>query len=153
MQLGMIGLGRMGNGMTDRLREHGHDVKTYDPNVESRTAASLEELRSQLDPPRALWLMVPAGKITEDSFQQLLELGDRGDTIVDGGNSNFRDSQRRYADAQAKGSHFVDAGVSGGIWGLRNGYCLMVGGDDEPVTRLEPVFTALAPENGYAHVG
>src|SRR5438067_13773892 len=87
MQLGMIGLGRMGNGMTDRLREHGHDVKTYDPNVESRTAASLEELRSQLDQPRAFWLMVPAGKVTEDSFQQLLTLADGGDTIVDGGNS------------------------------------------------------------------
>ena len=136
MQLGMIGLGRMGNGMTDRLREHGHDVKTYDPNVESRTAASLEELRSQLDPPRAFWLMVPAGKVTEDSFQQLLTLADGGDTIVDGGNSNFRDSQRRYREAQAKGLHFVDAGVSGGIWGLEVGFCLMVGGDEEPVSRL-----------------
>ena len=153
MQLGMIGLGRMGNGMTDRLREHGHDVKTYDPNVESRTAASLEELRSQLDPPRAFWLMVPAGKVTEDSFQQLLTLADGGDTIVDGGNSNFRDSQRRYREAQAKGLHFVDAGVSGGIWGLEVGFCLMVGGDEEPVSRLEPVLEALAPEDGYAHVG
>ncbi len=153
MQLGMIGLGRMGNGMTDRLREHGHEVKTYDPNVESRTAASLEELRSQLDPPRAFWLMMPAGKITEDSFQQLLTLAEGGDTIVDGGNSNFRDSQRRYREAQAKGLHFVDAGVSGGIWGLQVGFCLMVGGDEEPVSRLEQVFEALAPEDGYAHVG
>src|SRR6266567_4493494 len=153
MQLGMIGLGRMGNGMTERLREHGHDVQTYDPNVESRTATSLDELKSQLDAPRAFWLMIPAGKITEDAFQQLLTLGDAGDTIVDGGNSNFRDSQRRYAEAQTKGIHFVDAGVSGGIWGLRNGYCLMVGGDDKPVQRLEPVFTALAPDDGYAHTG
>src|SRR5712691_5787474 len=153
MQLGMIGLGRMGNGMTERLREHNHDVRTYDPGVESRTAASLEELKSQLDPPRAFWMMIPAGKITEDTFQQLLTLADKGDAIVDGGNSNFRDSQRRYAEAKERGIHFVDAGVSGGIWGLKVGYCLMVGGDDEAVQRLEPVFTALAPEDGYAHVG
>ena len=153
MQLGMIGLGRMGNGMTERLREHGHDVKTYDPNVDARTAASLEELKSQLDAPRAFWMMIPAGPITEDTFQQLLTLADAGDTIVDGGNSNFRDSQRRSAEAQAKGLHFVDAGVSGGIWGLEVGFCLMVGGEAEPVQRLEPVFTALAPEDGYAHVG
>jgi 6-phosphogluconate dehydrogenase len=149
----MIGLGRMGNGMTERLREHGHDVKTYDPAVESRTAASLEELATQLDAPRAFWLMIPAGKITEDAFQQLLTIAAKGDTIVDGGNSNFRDSQRRYADAQAKGIHFVDAGVSGGIWGLKVGFCLMVGGEDDPVKRLEPVFTSLAPDDGYAHVG
>ena len=153
MQLGMIGLGRMGNGMTERLRKNGHDVKTFDPAVESRTAASLDELKSQLDAPRAFWMMIPAGKITEDTFQQLLTLGDEGDTIVDGGNSNFRDSQRRYAAASAKGLHFVDAGVSGGIWGLEVGFCLMVGGDDAPVQRLEPVFTALAPDDGYAHVG
>jgi 6-phosphogluconate dehydrogenase len=153
MQLGMIGLGRMGNGMTERLRAHGHDVKTYDPAVESRTAASLEELKSQLDAPRAFWMMIPAGKITEDTFQQLLTIADAGDTIVDGGNSNFRDSQRRYAEAQAKGIHFVDAGVSGGIWGLKVGFCLMVGGEDDAVQRLEPIFTALAPDDGYAHVG
>jgi 6-phosphogluconate dehydrogenase len=153
MQLGMIGLGRMGNGMTERLREHDHDVRTYDPNVESRTATSLAELKGQLDAPRAFWMMVPAGKITEDVFQNLLALADKGDTIVDGGNSNFRDSQRRYGEAQTHGLHFVDAGVSGGIWGLEVGFCLMVGGDDEPVQRLEPVFKTLAPENGYAHVG
>jgi 6-phosphogluconate dehydrogenase len=153
MQLGMIGLGRMGNGMTERLREHGHDVKTFDPNVESRTAASLGELKSQLAAPRAFWMMIPAGKITEDTFQELLALADQGDTIVDGGNSNFRDSQRRYREAQAKGIHFVDAGISGGIWGLEVGFCTMVGGDPEPVGRLEPVFTALAPPDGYAHVG
>ena len=153
MQLGMIGLGRMGNGMTERLREHGHDVRTYDPNVESRTASSLEELRLQLDPPRAFWMMVPAGKVTEDVFEQLLGLAEEGDTVVDGGNSNFRDSQRRFRDARAKGLHFVDAGVSGGIWGLEVGFCLMVGGEAEPVRRLQPVFEALAPEDGYAHVG
>jgi 6-phosphogluconate dehydrogenase (decarboxylating) len=144
MQLGMIGLGRMGSGMTERLREGGHDMKSYDPNVESRTAGSLEELKQQLDAPRAFWMMIPAGKITQDTFQQLLETADEGDTIVDGGNSNFRDSQRRYADAKKRGLHFVDAGVSGGIWGLEVGFCLMVGGDEEPVRRLEPVFTTLA---------
>jgi 6-phosphogluconate dehydrogenase len=153
VQLGMIGLGRMGNGMTERLREHGHDVKTYDPKVESRTAGSLEELKSQLAAPRAFWMMVPAGDVTEAVFRDLLELGDEGDMIVDGGNSNFRDSQRRYREAQEKGLHFVDAGVSGGIWGLEVGFCMMVGGDSEPVQHLEPVFTSLAPENGYAHVG
>src|SRR5438132_8293216 len=153
MQLGMIGFGRMGSGSTQRLREHDEDVRTYDPAVESRTAASLEELISQLDAPRAFWMMIPAGKITEDVFQELLKLADKGDTIVDGGNSNFRDSQRRYREAQAKGLDFVDAGVSGGIWGLEVGFCLMVGGDDKPVQRLEPIFKALAPEEGYAHVG
>src|SRR5437868_570631 len=150
MQLGMIGLGRMGNGMTERLREHDHDVRTYDPKVESRTAASLEELKAQLEPPRAFWMMVPAGKITEDVFQDLLKLADKGDTIVDGGNSNFRDSQRRYGEAQAKELHFIDAGVSGGIWGLEVGFCLMVGGDADPVKRVEPIFQALAPEDGNA---
>jgi len=149
----MIGLGRMGSGMTERLREGGHDVQTYDPNVESRTAASLLELKQQLVTPRAFWMMIPAGKITEDVFEQLLELADEGDTIVDGGNSNFRDSQRRSAEAQKQGLHFLDAGVSGGIWGLEVGFCLMVGGDEAPVKRLEPIFTTLAPEEGYAHVG
>jgi 6-phosphogluconate dehydrogenase len=153
MQLGMIGLGRMGHGMTERLREGGHDVQTYDPNVEERTAASLQELKQQLDAPRAFWMMIPAGKITEDVFQQLLGIAEKGDTIIDGGNSNFRDSKRRYDDAQKHGINFVDAGVSGGIWGLEVGFCLMVGGDDEPVKRLEPIFETLAPEEGYAHVG
>src|SRR5436305_3569867 len=152
MQLGMIGLGRMGGNMTKRLEEHGHEVKTYDPQVES-TASTLEELRDQLDAPRSFWMMVPAGKITEDTFQTLLTLGAPGDVIVDGGNSNFHDSQRRYADAKDKGIRFVDAGVSGGVWGLANGYCLMVGGDDDAVAQVEPVFLDLAPEDGYAHVG
>src|SRR6059058_2916124 len=124
MQLGMIGLGRMGNGMTERLREHDHDIGTYDPNVESRTAASLEELKAQLDAPRAFWMMVPSGDVTEGVFRELLELAEPGDTIVDGGNSNFRDSQRRGRETEAKGIHFVDAGVSGGVWGLEVGFCL-----------------------------
>jgi 6-phosphogluconate dehydrogenase len=152
MQLGMIGLGRMGGNMTTRLSERGHDMKTYDPGVES-TAGTLEELRDQLDAPRSFWMMVPAGKITEETFQTLLALAAPGDVIVDGGNSNFRDSQRRYAEANEKGIKFVDAGVSGGIWGLANGYCLMVGGDAAAVAQVEPVFLDLAPEDGYAHVG
>src|SRR5207253_1390797 len=153
MQLGMIGLGRMGHGMTERLREGGHDVQTYDPQVEERTAGSLEELKSQLEAPRAFWMMVPSGQVTEDVFQQLLTIADEGDTIVDGGNSNFRDSKRRHVEAGHKQLHFVDAGVSGGIWGLEVGFCLMVGGDEEPVKRLEPVFETVAPEDGHAHVG
>ena len=152
MQLGMIGLGRMGGNMAKRLERAGHDVKTYDPNVAS-TAGSLAELHDQLDHPRAFWTMIPAGSITEEIFQQLLTLAERGDTIVDGGNANFRDSQRRHAEAQARQIDFLDAGVSGGVWGLDAGYCLMVGGELEPVARLEPVFHALAPANGYAHVG
>ena len=114
MQLGMIGLGRMGGNMTTRLTEHGHDMKTYDPGVES-TAKTLEELRDQLDAPRSFWMMVPAGKVTEDTFQTLLTLASAGDVIVDGGNSNFHDSQRRYAEAKDVGIQFVDAGVSGGV--------------------------------------
>jgi len=139
VQLGMIGLGRMGSGMTERLSEHGHDMHSYDPKVETRTADSLEQLKKQLEPPRAFWMMIPAGEITENTFHQLLEIADEGDTIVDGGNSNFRDSKRRYVEAKHRGIHFVDAGVSGGVWGLEVGFCLMVGGDDEPVQRLEPV--------------
>ena len=152
MQLGMIGLGRMGGNMTKRLEQGGHDVRTYDPRVDS-TASTLAELRDQLDAPRAFWLMVPAGEITETTFQELLGLAAPGDAIVDGGNSNFRDSQRRHGEAAARGVHFVDVGVSGGVWGLEVGYCLMAGGGPEAVERLEPLFTTLAPDNGYAHVG
>ncbi|HEX4525501.1 MAG TPA: decarboxylating 6-phosphogluconate dehydrogenase [Gaiellaceae bacterium] len=152
MQLGMIGLGRMGGNMTKRLEERGHDLKTFDPGVDS-TAKTLEELRDQLDAPRSFWMMVPAGKVTEDTFQTLLGLAAPGDVIVDGGNSNFHDSQRRYAVAKVQGIRFVDAGVSGGIWGLANGYCLMVGGDADAVAQVEPVFRDLAPADGYAHVG
>jgi 6-phosphogluconate dehydrogenase len=148
----MIGLGRMGGNMTKRLADRGHDMKTYDPQVEA-TAKSLEELATQLAAPRSFWMMVPAGKITEDTFQTLLSVGAPGDVIVDGGNSNFHDSQRRYADAKAKSIKFVDAGVSGGVWGLENGYCLMVGGDDDAVAQVEPIFLDLAPTDGYAHVG
>ena len=152
MQLGMVGLGRMGAGMTKRLEQHGIEMKTFDPNVAS-TAKTLRALAKELDQPRHVWMMVPSGKITEDSFRKLLDILEPGDTIVDGGNSNFRDSQRRYKEARKQRISFVDVGVSGGIWGLEVGFCLMVGGDKAPVKRLTPVFEGLAPEDGWAHVG
>ena len=152
MQLGMIGLGRMGGNMTERLTGGGHQVETFDPKVDS-TAGSLKELRDKLEAPRVFWMMVPAGEITESTFTELLDLAEKGDTIVDGGNSNFHDSQRRATTAAEHGIGFVDAGVSGGVWGLKEGYCLMAGGEDDVVKPLEPIFLTLAPENGYAHVG
>jgi 6-phosphogluconate dehydrogenase len=153
MKLGMVGLGRMGGNMTERLRRDGHEVETYARSAPERTADSLVELASMLEQPRVVWLMIPAGDPTEHAFQTLLPLLEDGDTIVDGGNSNFRDSQRRAAQAKEKSVYFLDAGVSGGIWGLANGYCIMVGGDDVAFQQVEPVFKTLAPEDGYAHVG
>ena len=152
MKIGMVGLGRMGSGMTRRLEAHGQEVATYDPNVES-TARTLAALKKQLEPPRHVWVMVPAGKVTEDTVQKLIGLLDPGDTIVDGGNSNYRDSQRRYKDARKQKVAFVDVGTSGGIWGFEVGFCLMAGGDKAPVKRLTPALDALAPEDGWAHVG
>jgi 6-phosphogluconate dehydrogenase len=133
----------MGGNMTERLRAAGHDVKTFDPRVDS-TASSLEELSGQLDPPRSVWLMVPAGIVDSVVGELAPHLGE-GDTIVDGGNSYYVDDLRRSAELRERGIHFVDVGTSGGVWGIRRGYCLMVGGDDEAVSRLEPVFQALAP--------
>ena len=152
MKLAMVGLGRMGGNMTKRLERDGHEVATYSRSG-GGTASSLEELVQQLEPRRAVWLMIPAGDPTEQAMSQLLDLLEPGDVIVDGGNSNFRDSQRRAGLAQERGLGYVDAGVSGGVWGLENGYCLMVGGDSEHVAYLEPAFRTLAPEDGYAHVG
>jgi 6-phosphogluconate dehydrogenase len=152
MKLGMVGLGRMGAGMTERLLRDGHEVMTYDPKVES-TASTLEELAAQLEAPRAVWVMVPSGEVTEGVFRELLGALEAGDTIVDGGNSNFHDSKRRNAEASERGIDFVDVGVSGGIWGLTEGFCLMAGGPDESVKRLEPVLSSLAPPDGWAHVG
>jgi 6-phosphogluconate dehydrogenase len=143
MQLGMVGLGRMGGNMTIRLSQAGHDVKTFDPKVDS-TSSSLEELAGQLDVPRSVWLMVPAG-IVDSIVSELAPHLAEGDTIVDGGNSYYVDDLRRSRELKARGIHYVDVGVSGGVWGLRRGYCLMVGGDDEAVERLRPVFEALAP--------
>ena len=143
MQLGMVGLGRMGGNMTKRLEAAGHDLKTFDVHVES-TATSLEELAQQLDPPRSVWLMVPAG-IVDSVVSELAPHLEAGDTIIDGGNSYYVDDLRRSAELRERGIHFVDVGTSGGVWGLRRGYCLMVGGDDEAVARLAPIFEALAP--------
>jgi len=152
MKLGMVGLGRMGGNMTKRLERDGHEVATY-ARSGGGTAATLEELAGQLEPRRAVWLMIPAGDPTEQAVKTLTGLLEPGDIIVDGGNSNFRDSQRRSALAREDGIGYVDAGVSGGIWGLENGYCLMVGGERDDVEQLEPAFRTLAPEDGYAHVG
>ena len=152
MKLAMVGLGRMGGNMTKRLENDGHVVETY-ARSGGGTASTLEELVGQLEPRRAVWLMIPAGDPTEQAVQTLLGLLEKGDVIVDGGNSNFRDSQRRAAEAAEHGIAYVDAGVSGGIWGLANGYCLMVGGEDDAVSFLEPAFRTLAPDDGYAHVG
>jgi 6-phosphogluconate dehydrogenase len=152
MKLAMVGLGRMGGNMTKRLENDGHAVQTYAQSG-GGTASSLQELVGQLEARRAVWLMIPAGDPTEGAVLELLGLLEEGDVIVDGGNSNFRDSQRRAREAAAKGIGYIDAGVSGGIWGLANGYCLMVGGEDDPVAFLEPAFKSLAPEDGYAHVG
>jgi 6-phosphogluconate dehydrogenase len=152
MKLGMVGLGRMGSGMTERLRKDGHEVMTYDPQVDS-TASSLQELAEQLEAPRVVWMMIPAGDITESTTNELLGILESGDVLVDGGNSNFHDSQRRNEAAAEKGVHFLDVGVSGGIWGLKEGFCLMAGGPDEAVALLQPALETLAPPNGWAHVG
>jgi 6-phosphogluconate dehydrogenase len=162
MQLAMVGLGRMGANMTTRLIRGGHEVVAYDrdPAAVQRSVgdgaagvASLKELVSALKPPRTVWIMVPAGAPTDSTVNDLLGLLQPGDCIIDGGNSKWTDSKQRYARCKEKGVAFVDAGTSGGVWGLENGYCLMVGGDDAAVKRVEPIFLTLAPPGGYAHVG
>jgi 6-phosphogluconate dehydrogenase len=162
MDIGFIGLGKMGMNMITRLNQGGHRVVAYDRTPELITAAegkgatassSLEDLIAQLPKPRAVWVMVPSGKPTEDTVQHLRTILDDNDIVIDGGNTKFHDDVRRAADLQKRGIHYVDAGTSGGIWGLQIGYCLMVGGENEPVNRLAPILTTLAPENGWAHVG
>ena len=153
MNLGMVGLGRMGANMTERLREHGHTVETYARTNPERTANSLVELASNLPQPRVVWLMIPAGDPTENAFQTLLGLLEEDDVIVDGGNSNFRDSQRRAEEAKKKSVAFLDAGVSGGIWGLKEGYCVMVGGDAAAYKQITPFLEDLTEPGGHAHVG
>jgi 6-phosphogluconate dehydrogenase len=153
MNLGMVGLGRMGGNMTERLRRAGHTVETYARTAPERTVGSLVELVQKVEQPRAVWLMIPAGDATENAFQTILPLLEDGDVVVDGGNSNFRDSQRRASQAAEKKVHFLDAGVSGGVWGLAEGYCVMVGGPVEGYRQIEPFLRDLAQEGGYAHVG
>jgi 6-phosphogluconate dehydrogenase len=162
MKLGMIGLGKMGGNMTERLMHGGHEVAVYDrsPEVVQRYAAmgsqgadSPATLVGKLESPRVVWIMVPAGKPVDDTIAALLPGMTKGDVIIDGGNSNFHDTMRRGAELKEKGIEFVDSGTSGGIWGLKNGYCLMIGGSDEAFKLCEPIFKTLAPENGYAHMG
>jgi 6-phosphogluconate dehydrogenase len=155
VKIGMVGLGRMGGNMAERLRRGGHEVVGYDTSAGDRDVASLEELVGALadQPRRVVWVMVPAGEPTEATIGSLGQLLDTGDLIVDGGNANNRDSQRRAVELAERGIRFVDAGVSGGIWGLDLGYCIMAGGDDEDIAHLRPVLDALVTANGFAHVG
>ncbi len=164
MQLGMIGLGKMGANMTTRLMQGGHALVVYDRNAETVQAAaaggaipaaSLADLVSKLAAPRAVWVMVPAGDPTEQTVQELASLLAANDVILDGGNSNYKDSQRRAATLKQQGIHFLDVGTSGGIWGLQEGYSLMIGGDADAVQRLTPLFETLAPaaDQGWGHVG
>ena len=162
MDLVLAGLGRMGANMARRLHRAGHHVVAWnrtDEKVEAIMSEGLDgaftpaEAVAKLPTPRVVWLMLPAGDATEAAMETFAAQLSAGDTIVDGGNANFKDSKRRHALMAERGIHFVDAGISGGVWGLQNGYGTMVGGDREAVTPLEPVFRALAPEGGYIHCG
>ncbi len=162
MKLGMIGLGRMGGNMVKRLVQGGHEVVAYDRSADAvkelaqakvQGALSISELVETLSSPRVVWMMVPSGDPTEQTLETLLSLLSPRDIIIDGGNSNFRDSMRRAKLCQAQQVEFIDSGTSGGVWGLANGYCLMVGGNKEAVKHCEPIFKTLAPENGYLHTG
>jgi 6-phosphogluconate dehydrogenase len=158
----MIGLGRMGGNMSERLMKGGHEVVVFDRSAEAvqryvslgaTGAANPTEITSKLKAPRIVWIMVPSGKPVDDTIALLLPGLTKGDVIIDGGNSNFHDSMRRAADLQTKGIQFVDSGTSGGIWGLANGYCLMIGASPEAFKLCEPIFKTLAPPDGYAHMG
>ncbi len=164
MELGLIGLGKMGFNMAERLRQGGHKVVGFDFNAETvakLTAAgsvgvtSLADLVKNLSAPRAIWIMVPSGDPVDETIAKLEPLMQKGDTFIDGGNSNYKDSQRRHAALTAKGFNFVDVGTSGGVWGLKEGYSMMIGGDVAPVERLRPIFETLAPakDKGWGRVG
>ncbi|NEC85833.1 phosphogluconate dehydrogenase (NAD(+)-dependent, decarboxylating) [Streptomyces sp. SID12501] len=155
MQIGLIGLGKMGGNMRERIRRSGHTVVGYDRNPEVSDVSSLAELVEKLEAPRVLWVMVPAGAATQSVVDELGGLLDANDTVVDGGNSRWTDDEKHAEELGTKGIGFVDAGVSGGVWGLQNGYALMVGGDKDHVERLHPIFEALKPEGpyGYVHAG
>ena len=162
MRIGFIGLGRMGANMCRRLMQDGHQIVAYNRSPEktqelategAEPSFSIAELVAKLEKPRIVWIMVPAGDATEAQIAELMAHLEPGDTIVDGGNTNFHDDVRRHAELAKQGVQYVDAGVSGGIWGLKVGFCLMVGGDRAAVTPLEPAFVSLAPEGGYIHAG
>ena len=164
MELGIIGLGKMGGNMAQRLREGGHKIVGFDFSAEAVKKLtdsgavgvnSLEALVKGLAAPRAIWLMVPAGDPVDETIAKLKPFMQKGDTFIDGGNSNYKDSQRRHAALKAEGFNFVDVGTSGGVWGLKEGYSMMIGGDKEPVERLRPIFETLAPakDKGWGHVG
>jgi 6-phosphogluconate dehydrogenase len=164
MRLGLIGLGKMGGFMAERLRLGGHQVVGYDFSAEAVAkltasgnlgVSSLEELATKLEGRRAVWIMVPQGKPVDDTIAKLIPLLKAGDIIIDGGNSYYKDSMRRYKEVTAKGLQLVDVGTSGGIWGLKEGYSMMIGGDKDPVEYLRPIFETLAPEadKGWGHVG
>ena len=155
MQIGMIGLGRMGGNMAQRLRRAGHDVVGYARSPEGRDVASLEELVERLAPPRTAWVMIPAGEATQQTIAELRGLLEAGDLVIDGGNSHYTEDRENARRLGARKIGFIDAGVSGGIWGLENGYGLMVGGEDADVTRVMPIFDALKPpgDAGFVHAG
>ena len=157
MHIGLVGLGRMGNNMRTRLRNHDIFVTGYDKNPEVTDAASLKDLVAALPAPRIVWVMVPSGDITHSVIKELIGLLDKGDLIIDGGNSRFTEDEKHAVLADKHGVGFMDAGVSGGVWGLENGYGLMVGGSEEHVKRTMPIFDALRPEGpreeGFVHVG
>ena len=162
MRLAMIGLGRMGGNMSERLMKGGHEVVVFDRSAEAiqkyvsqgaAGAANLTEVTAKLKAPRIVWIMVPAGKPVDETIAALLPGLSQGAVNIDGGNSNYHESMRRASELQQKGIHFVDSGTSGGIWGLANGYCLMIGASPEAFKLCEPIFRTLAPEKGYAHMG
>ena len=162
MQLGMIGLGRMGFNMTERLMLGGHKLVVYDRSPEAiksaqnkgaTGAASLKEVVAKLSAPRAVWIMVPSGAPVDQTIDELLPLMSKDEVIIDGGNSFYKDSIARGQRVAAAGLHYQDCGTSGGIWGLKNGYCLMIGGEREIFDRIEPIYKTLAPEDGYAYMG
>jgi len=155
VQIGMIGLGRMGGNMAQRLRRAGHDVVGYARSPEGRDVASLEELVERLSPPRTAWMMIPAGEATQQTIAKLRGLLEAGDLVIDGGNSHYTEDRENARRLGARKIGFIDAGVSGGIWGLENGYGLMVGGEDADVTRVMPIFDALKPpgDAGFVHAG
>lgn len=162
MRVAMIGLGKMGGNMTARLLKKGHEVVAFDRSAEAvqraaalgaRAANDLKAVVAGLEAPRVVWIMVPAGQPVDDTIETLVPMLAKGDVIIDGGNSKYSDTLRRARALEPKGIEFVDAGTSGGIWGLENGYCLMVGGSDRAISICEPLFTALSEPGGYAHVG